>query len=118
MSTEVTRQHTRTYGSVPGGAVEDRPQVEEEHGDDASGTELVGNVARLCWLGNGDVGSDGIHRKGTTDTSYEQHCATTESIHEPEQPNNCAQELDDTEDTGSEKRRVCTGDTDRFEDRL
>lgn len=73
-----------THCPIPSGAVEDRPKVEEEHGDDTSGTELVGNVRRVGGLSNGNVGSNGKHGKGTTDTSDEQHCSSTESINEEE----------------------------------
>lgn len=105
-----------TYCAVPTRTVENGPQIEEEHGRDTSRRELGRRVE--LWFGNGDVCTQVIHADSTPDRSNEKHCATTKPVDQEEKPDNCTQELDDTEDTGREQRGVGTGNSDGLEDGL
>lgn len=55
------RSSRTTYCTVPCGTVEDCPEVEEEHGNDTTRAQLVGDIFRLGGLSDSDVGTDGEH---------------------------------------------------------
>jgi hypothetical protein len=116
LSTASVPKGTTTYCAVPTRAVENRPKVEKEHGRDTPRGEL-GRGVKL-WFGDGNVCTQVIHAYSTPDGSGEEHRSTAKSVDQEEKPNDCAQELDDTENTGREQRGVGTGNSNGLEDSL
>jgi hypothetical protein len=100
-------------GTVPRGTVESGPEVEEEHGSSAARAE---SLSVSLSVSSQEVATDDPHADGATSGADHQEVATTEFIDEEQEPNECENSLDNTEEAGSEESSVCTSDTDRFED--
>lgn len=97
------------WGSVPGWGIEDRPQVEKEHGCDTTAAQAVTLV--LFGLGNLDVRADNPQTDGTTCCTNQQQVTATDVINQPKQPNESHDSLHYTEDSSGEQTSVGTPDT-------
>ena len=100
-------------GTVPSRTVEASPKVEERDGGNTSRAQFRGRVVGR--VSDGDVGTDVVHRDGSTGGTNDQEGLSSEPVYEVEQPDDGTSELDQTKDTGSEECSVRSSDTDGFE---
>ena len=100
--------------AVPRRRVEGGPEIEEEHGGNATAGE--GRRGVFSRLGHGDVGSNVPHADGPTDSTNHEQETATQFVDKEEEPNDSYDGFDDTKDAGSEKGSVSAGDADGFKD--
>lgn len=65
-------------GTVPSRAVEASPEVEEDHGDNATRGE--GSTRVVGGVGDGDVGCDGVHAKRASNASDQKQLPATVAV--------------------------------------
>lgn len=97
------------WGTVPGWSVEDRPQVEEEHGCDTTAAQGVTLI--IFGFGDLDVRADNPQTNGTTCCANQQQVTATNVINQPKQPNESDDSLHYTEDSSGEQTSVSTLNT-------
>lgn len=101
--------------AVPGGRVEDGPQVEEGHGRDAAGRQTAIRGRVVGRVGDLDVGAYVVQTNGAAESTVHQEVPTAEVIDEEEKPYDCHDCLDDTKDSSGEQRGVGACDADGLE---
>lgn len=97
------------WGTVPGWSIEDRPQVEEEHGCDTTAAQAATRV--IFGFGDLDVRADNPQTDGTTCCANQQQVTATDVVNQPKQPNESHNSLHYTEDSSREQTSVGTPDT-------
>lgn len=109
----------RTYGvenpggAVPGWGVERRPQIEEEHGGNATTAHVLCGILRR--LNDLDVCADDPHADGAANGANHQKVASTDAIDQVQEPYESDGRFDDTEQTRTEQVGVFAVDTNGFE---
>ena len=95
--------------SVPGGGIEDGPQVEEENGCDTAAFQ--GGLRVFLGLRDLDVCSDNPQADGAACGTDEQQVSSSDVVDQPQEPYEGDDSLDYAENTGCQQTSVGAGDT-------